>query len=72
MSDEQPTPDIPMWVHLRVCECGRVGEWAKTRCGRDGRHNMFSGCPTVQVMYDVNSTPPVGRVVYAISKELIG
>lgn len=47
----EPVPNVPMWVRLRVCECGRVGEWGTTRCGRDGRTNMSTACPTVAVPY---------------------
>ena len=56
--DDRPTlaelyPDVPMWLTLRVCECGRVGEYAHTRCGRDGRTNMRVGCPTINIRYIV-------------------
>lgn len=54
--DDRPTPaeltpNVPMWLSLRVCECGRFGTWGVTRCGKDGRHNMDAVCPTVEVSY---------------------
>jgi len=32
----------PMFLALRVCECGRVGEYAHTRCGRDATLTSFT------------------------------
>jgi len=55
-----PQVTVPMWVSLRVCECGRVGEYAHTRCGENGRHNMRRTCPTVTAYFvpvDDEGTP---------------
>lgn len=51
IGDEELKVTSPMFLHVRICECGRVGEYARTRCGRDGRHNMRVGCPTIVVVY---------------------
>ena len=48
----------PMFLALRVCECGRVGEYAHTRCGRDARHNMRAACPAITVQYAVDERRP--------------
>lgn len=45
-------PPIPMWVRLHVCECGHIGEYASTRCGRDRRTNMKASCPAIVVAFE--------------------
>jgi len=57
-AEEGPQVTAPMWLQLRVCECGRVGAFSETRCGRDGRQNMRAACPTVPVPYVQDDRTP--------------